>query len=491
MINNCILNKKIFFFFCFSVLLLLGVSEDSYIHDLFGQCDSAIFYTCGKAWMEGLTPYIDFADSKGPFLWLIYGIGYLISPVDYTGIYWLACINYTFTFYFAFKTAKIFLKDDRYSILASLLTSFAFFNPLCHNEVRAEDFALLYVTISLYIMSKILYNGQYDRKHIGKDAFFLGVCFGLCLLIKFSISAMLGIFLVYLIFWSIREKCSTLTIISTYCLGILLTCIPFVVYFLIKGNFSDFINEYFINTLFTVNPEGRSTKNLVVRLFIWNYSRLLTGLLAALIPVWLGYIKHDRYFLLISILFFFLVISPNAQMGYYFNICSIFGLFTIIGLMHLLEKSKWTISKSFFRISTIVILVSCVMYHFQIYHFGSKHCSHSLKTQTFKNDSREKFIYYSNIVKRKDKAKILYWGCMDIGIGTPGRSIPACKYWTLQNGATESMLADQRNTVEKRIPDFVIIEKRELDKEKKLLDLNYQKHDSKIPTDDLLLFSKH
>ena len=30
--------------------------------------------------MNGLTPYVDFTDSKGPLLWLIYGIGYLRAP---------------------------------------------------------------------------------------------------------------------------------------------------------------------------------------------------------------------------------------------------------------------------------------------------------------------------------------------------------------------------------------------------------------------------
>ena len=29
--------------------------------------------------MNGMVPYVDFTDSKGPSLWLIYGIGYLLS----------------------------------------------------------------------------------------------------------------------------------------------------------------------------------------------------------------------------------------------------------------------------------------------------------------------------------------------------------------------------------------------------------------------------
>jgi len=481
--------KRAFFFLCFSIVILMGVSEDSYIHEMFGQCDSAAFFTCGKAWVEGLIPYVDFADGKGPFLWLIYGMGYLISSTDYTGVYWLSCINYAFVFYFTYLIASVFLKDDKYSIIASLLMSFAFFNPLRHNEVRAEDFALLYVSISLYIMCRILYDDEYDHNHIGQDAFVLGICFGLCLLIKFSFSIMLGIFAVYYLYWAIRNKQPIFIVILKYCLGIVISCLPFMLYFLIKGNFWDFINEYFINTMFTVNPGGQSTKNAVVRLFIWNFSNLLMGIISALIPIWLGIIKRDRYFLLISVLFFFLIISPNAQMGYYFNICSIFAVFLVICLLYLLKHANLKINRLTLWVASLVILFSCVMVHLQLYHFTTKH-SHTLKIQSSDNASRTIYHYYTNIIKRKDKATIMYWGGLDVGLGAPGRSIPACKYWILQNGATESMIKGQREAIESRTADFVIIDRDDEEKETVLENLHYQKHDSQVSGDHLLLFSK-
>jgi hypothetical protein len=49
-------------------LVLLLISKDSYTHDLFNKADSGWFFMCGKAWMSGLRPYVDFADSKGPLL---------------------------------------------------------------------------------------------------------------------------------------------------------------------------------------------------------------------------------------------------------------------------------------------------------------------------------------------------------------------------------------------------------------------------------------
>ena len=99
--QNTYINKKaIILCFLWGVTILFFVSPDSYTHDLFYRWDTAWFYTCGKAWVEGLKPYVDFADSKGPLLWFIHGIAYIISPYNYLGIFWLSTIAYTIIFYY-------------------------------------------------------------------------------------------------------------------------------------------------------------------------------------------------------------------------------------------------------------------------------------------------------------------------------------------------------------------------------------------------------
>ena len=103
-------------FFLFSVLTLLFASPDSYLYDLWLREDSAWFFVNGKAWMNGMEPYVDFADSKGPLLFLIYGIGYLLSPYNYLGIFWLSCIVYTICFFLTYKPARIFI-DHRHALL--------------------------------------------------------------------------------------------------------------------------------------------------------------------------------------------------------------------------------------------------------------------------------------------------------------------------------------------------------------------------------------
>ena len=133
------------FFTGLATFVLFFISPDSYFNDLHTRCDSAWFFMCGKAWMNGLTPYVDFADSKGPLLWLIYGLGYLLSHTNYLGVFWISCFWYGLTYFFTYKTADIFLKDTRKSVACTVLMTLAFFNPWFHNEIRAEDFCLLFL----------------------------------------------------------------------------------------------------------------------------------------------------------------------------------------------------------------------------------------------------------------------------------------------------------------------------------------------------------
>lgn len=62
-----------------TIVLQLFCNIDSYLYAQIGQFDSAAFFMCGKAMMNGLVPYADFADSKGVLLWFIYGLGYLLD----------------------------------------------------------------------------------------------------------------------------------------------------------------------------------------------------------------------------------------------------------------------------------------------------------------------------------------------------------------------------------------------------------------------------
>ena len=176
--------------FVFSIMFL--VSQDSYLYDLYGRCDSAWFFMAGKAWMNGMIPYVDFSDSKGPLLWLIYGIGYLISNTTYIGVFWVSVILYTFTFFFYYKIANIFFNNNKISLSASFLMALAHFS-LLYNETRSEDICQIFIASSLYFTLRLFFH-KITTNEVLRTSFVLGIGFAGCLMIKFTIAAMLAIF---------------------------------------------------------------------------------------------------------------------------------------------------------------------------------------------------------------------------------------------------------------------------------------------------------
>lgn len=233
------------------------ISPDSYTHDLTGHYDSAWLFTCGKAWMNGMLPYVDFADSKGPLLWLIYGLGYLISHNNYIGVFWLSVINYSFIFLYVFKIANLFLKNDKLSLYVVLIMTSSFFCPWYHGEIRAEDWCQLFIIMSIYRICLLLYTEKGKQpSSIYISCFVIGSSMAGTLLIKYNVTAMLGCLAIYTLYALIKERKNILLPFLFFMIGFCIISLPFIIYMIVNGLLSPFFNEYFLNTFLTIQSHS-------------------------------------------------------------------------------------------------------------------------------------------------------------------------------------------------------------------------------------------
>ena len=170
------------------------VGEDSPLHDIFysrdhiDRRDTPWFFTCGKALMNGMVPYVEFADSKGPLLWLIYGLAYVISPDDYFGVWIINGIGYLGVLLCMYLTVKMFVKKEGVAFLLTLLTVPFLFIPDIHYETKSEDSALIFIALSFWQCVRILYEEKLTDKDWWRAFFLWGLCFGGTLLIKYNSS---------------------------------------------------------------------------------------------------------------------------------------------------------------------------------------------------------------------------------------------------------------------------------------------------------------
>ena len=424
--------------------MLFFISPDSYIYDLYGKCDSILFFNDGKAWMNGLIPYHDFSDSKGPLLFLFYGIGYLLSPTDYIGVFWMSCLLYTITLWLCYRIASVFIESGWGSMAVAVLMPISYFNPMAFGEIRAEDIAAVFVALAMLMTCLCLYK----EKEPLLPSFVVGICIGACFLIKFTFSAMLIVLAVFLLWHGRKFFWKN---ISVMVVGGIIIIVPFMLIFLYEGNLYTFIDEYILKTFQTV----RNTNEDPYLLRLWTYFCLNTSILVffsslvACLSV-IPFLKKYRYFPLIAFLWFYFVTLQNGIWQYYYASCNIFVLFGVIALFRYLQERQMLMFKVF-RIAVLATFVLCVSARAVGYYRWSK-------PNLFYEDTyyRHEFWTYANLMGQIKKPKFVGLNG-EWGFGTPAESLPGCRYWYLQTGYTQEMANNQWQSIEAKVPDFVMI----------------------------------
>ena len=443
--------------FLFVFILEFLVSINSYTHDLYIRIDSAWFFMCGKAWMNGLIPYVDFADSKGPLLWLIYGIGYLFSNYNYVGVFWIECIFYTVTFFYCYKIGCLFLTNKKMALLCSMLMAVSFFCGAYHYEASAEDFCQPFIAAGLFYTLQLLYGLQKRERDMKIASFVIGIGFAATLLIKFTIAAMILILFFALFYYLIQCRKEWIGKSFLYAFfGISAVLLPFMLYFFYQGNFNDFINEYFIATTQTVVKDpslGGMIKDYILEGWgsIFRLQMLRRIIVCFLIVnIALGcvffYKKLSAFKWFPAILaFWFMCISMYHALGYYYQAFAVFAIFPIIMYLTFLHRFQLKKFHLPFFAGAILVLVMAGNLLF-------------MRPNFFLNESKERtdFYYVSRILSQVDNPKIMF-SFYDTGYGTPAHALPGCKYWTGQVGATEKMMSERALAVKQQLPDFVFV----------------------------------
>lgn len=436
--------------------VLLFLSIDSPLHDVYNRIDSAWFFMCGKAVMNGLTPYVDFTDSKGPLLWLIYGTGYLLSPRNYVGVWVLSCFVYAGTLFYNYKTARLLLGDERKALLAALLMPLAYFLPWFHYEIRAEDFCNLPVAVSVYYLFRLLYGcgsaaaqptGAATRPTVRRYGLVLGGCFMALVLVKYSIAVMQGSMIVIALWYLMWEKQEYGLLKWTLC-GMAAVALPFVVWLVAAGAWSGFIDEYFVNTFSTVSSDNGFLSTLITEFEEqWSTPQSQALLLLTTLGAWLlsRTLTHYRYVPLAVSLFFFLVCTRH-NMNYYYAACYIFLIYLLIHVMSLLRKPVRTWG---------LAMAGAVVLMWSASEIIRNNSYKRLTTKWAVNNYRDSYERISRCIVG-EKPRIINLLAGEHGFGMEHETLPAGRYWSRQVDDTESMVRGHVGLVESGNADYII-----------------------------------
>lgn len=458
----------IFFCFLLSFLLLILCSKCSFLYPFNGWDDFNSFYTIGSGWANGLIPYRDLFEQKGPFLYLIFMLGYLISPGKFIGIFFLEVIFLTGTLYFSSKIVDLFIDKkkrtyDRWLILViyglMLTTSISFVEG-----GSSEEFNLLFTTISIFYLLKYLKSD--DLVNIKyKDLIICGLCCGLSLMIKYTTVGLWFIMMTYICIRLIRLGRFKEAIFKGL-VFILMMFVPFglfSLYFYVNDSLFDFLNTYFYINIFKYSNGGGILVGLIK-----SFKNILAAFFSNIPLVCIFYIIFCYY------------LRKITNFNYRFKFDKkkrTFGLMILFSLVVLYYNQQfwpYAITAMFFIILLVIIYLYRLFSEYKIFRFCC--CGYIIFSLIFgveyeymMVDKKDVVQYrFAEIIKREENATLLQYRSIDEGFYTASGILPSNKYFEQVNIDSENLpdsYLEQDNIIRKKEVMFVVVRKYDMDRD--------------------------
>ena len=293
----------------------LGNGPLSYISD-YVFVDDGIFRHIGMEWAKGHVPYVEAFDHKGPFIFFINLVAYLINPI--WGIGLLEIVSLFVSLIFGYKI----LKENGISRIASIILTVIivfFFAGLGWNFGNTcSEFVLPFISAGAYCFSK--YKSNEISKHPPKYAFVYGIAVGVCFMCRCSdaiwiCSVALCIAIQLLIK---KEWKNMLCNVATFLTGVLCIAFPFVFYFIKNNALYDFLYGTLLHNLEYIKIQTNivTTGNASWLLLLSTFGKFLPIIFAAIVDG----IKNKKWIFLYTIILPFVFLSKTGYYNQYFLI---------------------------------------------------------------------------------------------------------------------------------------------------------------------------
>ena len=249
------LNKDIVFpsIIVFTMLiLLLFVCPFSPFYRYCFEPDEICYRIVSKGLLSGKIPYRDLFDHKGPLLYFIYALGMLITGGSSFGIWIVFALINSASFFFLYKSARLFFDPDVSFAGVMLSIAFLFFDryTIFVSGSKPEHIVLLLLLASEYIFLRRIYSKRekpLEDIFTPKDMLLFGLLCGGVFVLKMNFCiyylCFLGMYFLYQLFH--KSFKSFFRNAAVFLGGIVAVCIPFMLFFAAHGALDDLIDTYF------------------------------------------------------------------------------------------------------------------------------------------------------------------------------------------------------------------------------------------------------
>ena len=442
---------------CFAVAIgTIGVcSKSSFLYPLNDWVDANCFFTVGKSMMNGIVVYRDLLEQKGPFLYFVHGLAWLISKDTFIGVYFIEVLAATFFLYYMHRIISLFVQSDC-SILAIPICAVMIYTctSFCDGD-SVEELALPFLAYALWVG----FDAICSKRDITKWQFFIiGLTSGLIFWSKFTV---VGLYVGWYLYFAVdyircgKWKMLFQSILLILC-GVAAATIPFVIYFGIHGAIDDWITVYLYNNLFLYSSGERPTsivqiiKNILGCTYITILANPLIPVMSVIAVMYFLFHKITIALYLVSAALFMIGFDfvGGIYHDYYSFIINLFlplGVIPFLNLISSFEKQKHPIAlrKGILLITiTGCIMLSCLL----------------TPNRYLMGVEKEELPQYkfASIIGNDGSATLLNYGFLDGGFHTVTNTLPECKVFCLLSITANVLLDTQDEYIENGVTDYIV-----------------------------------
>lgn len=452
-----------------SALVLLICSKSSPLYPMNDWVDVHCFLTLGKGLLNGMIPYVDLYEQKGPVLYFIYAIVALFCQKGMFGQYLLEVVTFGLFLYFSAKLAGLYLGENSkflYPLMAVLAAIVATTYSFCHGG-SVEQMCLFMFIYGLYSTFKA---HREARPLTFREALTNGILAGLAFWIKYTLFGFyIGLALFVLIWYlvCVRDLKKLLATIGQFFLGFGAVSAVVLVFFLCVGGIKALFTCYFYNNLFLYDQgsDGFSLMRIWTNLRNSMISNKVFPFILFLGLGFLLFFKKKRWLDFVAVMLtfgcltFFTLISHNYP--YYSLVLSAYTVFGLTGLVWVVQDlglgtALYDRTKGNRVISTALICISVAACLVPAYKY-------SKNTYLMEYDKEDLPQYkFAEIINQTEDATVLNFGFLDGGFYHAADVLPNCYFFCTFNVDAPEMWKTQFDYVKNHKVDYVITRHYEL-----------------------------
>ncbi|SHI23530.1 hypothetical protein SAMN02745823_03733 [Sporobacter termitidis DSM 10068] len=449
----CVLVSAVFLGLC---------SKSSFLYPFNDWGDANCFFTVGKSMLNGKVLYRDIYDQKGPLLYLLHGLAWLVSHESFFGVYLLEVVFFSGFLWVSAKTVRLLLPESAVYILLPVLSALILSSAAFSHGDSAEELSLPLVAAALYTMVRY-YKSGYPEDLSYKTVLLNGVFAGCVLSIKFNLAGfhiawLVSILLALLIKKKLRRALMTFLVFLG---GAALVLLPWLLYFGLNHALRDFYNSYVFNNIFLYSKItdltwldhifGRIFNILVAFLENLQFSILIViGLAAVLITHDYGRSVVGRLSLVLGFVCLLAGIFAGDVAYQYYPL--ILGAFSLLGLIAVLDLIYPLLPKRPLRAPLRSLIVLAFLGAALAFSWARSSNVYLL------GERREDMAQYKfrDIIRQTDNPTLLNYGFLDFGEYTVCGIVPTSKYFCGLNIQLPDIQKTQDEFIADKKVDYVI-----------------------------------